>query len=83
MNKQGPHVISPLKDLWTLKLSKRITIFAWFMLQNKIFTIDNLVRRGCMDVAKYVLPMQAAAKNGTTFILKLLMYTKSQRYCHK
>jgi zinc-binding in reverse transcriptase len=31
-----------------LQLSTRITVFMWLLLQNKLFTIDNLAKRGWM-----------------------------------
>jgi hypothetical protein len=34
------------------------------MLQNRIFTIDNLIKKR-LDAAKYVSPIQTRARNGT------------------
>jgi zinc-binding in reverse transcriptase len=46
--KEGPHIISSLRVIWNIKMPRRIEVFAWLLLQNKIFTIDNLIKRGWM-----------------------------------
>jgi zinc-binding in reverse transcriptase len=58
--KKGPHIISPLQGIWRLRLPKRMTIFAWLMLQNKLHTTDNLTRRGWNVVSICYLCRQQA-----------------------
>jgi zinc-binding in reverse transcriptase len=44
---QGPYIKMPhLKSIWKLNLPPRMEIFAWLMMQNKILTTNNLVKRG-------------------------------------
>jgi zinc-binding in reverse transcriptase len=43
---EGLHIVSPLAKIWTLKLPTRVAIFTWIMIQNKLLTVDNLIRRG-------------------------------------
>jgi zinc-binding in reverse transcriptase len=40
------HIKNPLRVLWKLQLPIKITVFMWLLLQNKLFTIDNLAKRG-------------------------------------
>jgi zinc-binding in reverse transcriptase len=44
--KERPHITSPLRIIWNIKMPRRIEVFAWLLLQNKLFTIDNLIKRG-------------------------------------
>jgi zinc-binding in reverse transcriptase len=44
---QGPYIeMSQLNLIWKSGLPPRMEIFTWQMIQNKILTTDNLVKRG-------------------------------------
>lgn len=51
-NRQSSHATQQFKKdltlqgIWTLKLPTRVSIFTRFLLQNKIITVDNLIKRG-------------------------------------
>jgi zinc-binding in reverse transcriptase len=41
-----PSPSDSIVNIWKLKVPPRILIFSWFMLKNKILTIDNLQKKG-------------------------------------
>lgn len=43
---QEPLIRNKISLIWKLKAPTRVAVFTWLMLQNKILTVDNLVRRG-------------------------------------
>ena len=43
---QTPTARSLLNGIWKLKLPTRVQIFIWLMANNKILTVDNLMKRG-------------------------------------
>lgn len=42
----GPYIGMEISKVWTIKAPTRVQVFIWFMLQDKILTIQNLKRRG-------------------------------------
>lgn len=40
-----PLVGNSLQNIWAIKAPMRVMVFTWLMLQNRILTVDNLMRR--------------------------------------
>jgi zinc-binding in reverse transcriptase len=44
--KEGAPIACCFASIWKLNLPTRVAIFQWLLLKNKLFTVDNLIRRG-------------------------------------
>jgi zinc-binding in reverse transcriptase len=43
--KEGASIACCFASIWKLNLSTIVAIFEWLLLKNKLFTVDNLIRR--------------------------------------
>jgi zinc-binding in reverse transcriptase len=44
--KEGPYIASNTEIIWKLNMPTRVTIFIWLLLQDRLLTYDNLIKRG-------------------------------------
>jgi zinc-binding in reverse transcriptase len=44
--KEGPFIASNIEIIWKLNIPTRVTIFIWLLLQDRLLTYDNLIKRG-------------------------------------
>jgi zinc-binding in reverse transcriptase len=44
--KEGPFIATNTDIIWKLKMPTRVTIFIWLLLQDRLLTYDNLIKRG-------------------------------------
>jgi zinc-binding in reverse transcriptase len=44
--KEGASITCCFASIWKLNSPARVAIFEWFLLKNKLFAVDNLIRRG-------------------------------------
>lgn len=58
--KGGPVLVSHLRHIWKLKAPPRMIIFGWLAIRNRILTLDNLKKRGCIIITRCTLCKMAA-----------------------
>lgn len=39
-------LVNNLHNMWTIRAPMRVMVFTWLMLQDRVLTVDNLMRRG-------------------------------------
>jgi zinc-binding in reverse transcriptase len=47
-SQEGPYIASQMEIIWQINLPLRVAIFAWLLLQNRLLTIDNFIKKGWM-----------------------------------
>lgn len=51
----APTIRSQVHKIWKIKAPPRMQVFSWLMMQNKVLTIDNLMKRGWTMVNRCIM----------------------------